>query len=386
MMAGRNTAPQGPRPALTHRSMAPIARAACLAWVLGPLRAAAQSPETVTLESCRDDCGLSLVLEAEYGDDSGPGMIDLAGFVMAYRDASKRTYIIGKPIDNVMVFDSSGLFLRRIGRTGSGPGEFEDGASLVVTGEGAFSVLDRDRSVVLNFDYTGRLRGEARPVGGWYPYGVDTYHWEGPWVVHVATLNTPERAGYPLHLVNVETGEIGRSFGSTTGELELGGAPVPQVAIASDRRVWMVKRPGHRYEIGLWDGNERQLLLRRDTPWFPDRPNDAPRAHGLEDKPTPGITELVAGDSLLWVRGSVADEQWREARSYRDRDGRFDDILEVIDLRSNRVVGSQRFDRAFSHFIEPGLIGRVDITGNGSVRFRAFRVVLEGSGRQGSVR
>jgi hypothetical protein len=359
--------------------------AACLAWVLGPLQAVAQSPETVTLESCRGECGLSLVLEAEYGDDTGPGMIDLTGFVMAYRDASKRTYIIGKPIDNVLVFDSSGLFLRRIGRTGSGPGEFEDGASLVVTGDGEFSVLDRDRSVVLNFEYTGRLRGETRPVGGWYPYGVDTYHWEGPWVVHVATLNTPDRAGYPLHLVNVETGEIGRSFGSTTGELELGGAPVPQVAIASDRRVWMVRRPGHRYEIGLWDGNERQLLLRRDAPWFPDRPDDAPRPHGLEDMPTPAISELVAGDSLLWVRGSVADERWREA-SYRDRDGRFDHVLEVIDPRSNRVVGSQRFDRAFSHFIEPGLIGRVDITGNGSVRFRAFRVVLEASDRRASVR
>ena len=97
------------------------------------------------------------------------------GLTSGYRDASKRTYIVGEPIDNVMVFDSSGRFVRRIGRSGSGPGEFEDGASLVVTGDGEFSVLDRRRSVILNFDYTGRLRSEVRTVGEWYPRGVRTY-------------------------------------------------------------------------------------------------------------------------------------------------------------------------------------------------------------------
>lgn len=367
---------------LTRQSVVSIAWAACLACVLGPLNAVApESQESVILGSCNDDCGLSLVLEAEYGDDSGPGMIDLVGLVRAYRDGSKRTYIVGEPIDNVMVFDSSGRFLRRIGRSGSGPGEFEDGSSLVVTGDGEFSVLDRGRSVILNFHYTGRLRSEVRPVGEWYLHGIRTYAWEGPWMLHVSDLYTPERAGYPLHLINVETGEIGRSFGSTTGELELGGAPIPEVAITPDRRIWMAKGPMDKYEISLWDGNERQLLLRSDTPWFPDRPSDAPPPHGPEDKPAPAINYLAASDSLLWVLATVADEQWQEAESHWDRDRRFDEMLEVIDLRSNQVVGSQRFDRPFANFVEPGLIGRVEITGNGSIRFRVYRVVQEAEGR-----
>lgn len=362
------------------QSIGGIFVAACLASLLGATGVTAQQPERITLDSCRDSCGLSLVLEAELGDDDGPGMIDLTGSVSAYRDASKRTYIVGDPITHVLVFDPAGRFLRRIGRTGSGPGEFENGASLVVTGDGEFSVFDRERGVILNFDYTGRLRGEVRTVGERFPTGVETYPWEGPWVLHVANMRTPERAGYPLHPVNVETGEIGRAFGSSTGELELGGGSIPSIAITGDRRIWMARNPLDRYEISLWDRNRELLLFRRDTPWFPERTERLP--HGPEDKPLPAIDDLAATDSLLWVSGVVADEQWQKAESYWDWDARYDGFVEVIDLRTNRVVGSKRFAFEFTSFIGPGLIGRVHITENASVRFRVYRVVPEADPRR----
>lgn len=367
--------PQRLRATPTTQSITRIAWAACLAGLLGPASATAQQPEHITLGSCRDSCGLSLVLEAELGDDSGPGMIDLTGVVRAYRDASKRTYIVGEPIDHILVFDPAGHFLRRVGRTGSGPGEFRDGASLVVTGDGEFSVFDRGRGVILNFDYTGRLRSEVRTVGERFPDGVETYRWEGPWVLHVTNMRTPDRAGYPLHPVNVETGEIGRSFGSSTGELELGGGWIPSIAITRDRRIWMARNPLSRYEISLWDGNRELLVFRRDARWFPERVDPLP--HGPEDKPLPAIDDLVATDSLLWVSGVVADERWRDFRDNRDADGRYDEFVEVIDLRTNTVVGSQRFDFELTHFLEPGLIGRVHITESASVRFRVYRVVPE---------
>ncbi len=361
------------------QSIARVSLAACLASLPGTAGATAQETERITLGPCRDSCGMSLVLEAELGDDSGPGMIDLTGMVRAYRDVSKRTYIVGEPIDHVLVFDSAGRFLRRIGRTGSGPGEFRDGASLVVTGDGEFSVFDRGRGVILNFDHTGRLRGEVRTVGERFPRGVRTYRWQGPWVLHVASMYTPDRAGYPLHTVNVETGEIGLSFGSPTGELELGGTPVPAIAITADRRIWMARGPLDRYEISLWDGNRELLLFRRDAPWFPERTDPLPHSPG--DKPLPAIDDLVATDSLLWVSGVVADERWQDFSSQWDADGRYDEFVEVIDLRTNRVVGSQRFDFELTKFMGPGLIGRVHITENASVRFHVYRVVLEAGGR-----
>ena len=118
--------------------------AALAASWLGPVRAAAQTvPRPIAVAPCEEACGITLDLEMEYGNDSGPGILDLVGWVKAYRDVSRRTYIVGEPIDNVLVFDPDGRFVRRFGTSGSGPGELKDGSSLVVTGDGEFSVLDR---------------------------------------------------------------------------------------------------------------------------------------------------------------------------------------------------------------------------------------------------
>ncbi len=357
------------------RNIARVARATFLASLMGTVSAAAQQPERITLRSCRGSCGMSLVVEAELGDDTGPGMIEFSGGVRAFRDPSKRTYITGRPHDHVLVFDPAGRFLRRIGRRGSGPGELTDGASLVVTGDGEFSVFDRGRGVILNFDYTGQLHGEVRTAGELFPSGVETSAWDGPWVVHITNIRTPERAGYPLHLVNVETGEIGRSFGSATGELELGGSPLPSIALTADRRIWMARDPLTRYEISLGDGNRDVLVLRRDAPWFPERTDLLP--HGPEDKPLPAVDDIAATDSLLWVTGVVTDERWRDFTDRWDSDGRYDGFVELVDLRTNRVVGSQFFDFELTHFIEPGVVGRIHITPDASVRFHVYRVVPE---------
>jgi len=276
------------------------------------------------------------------------------------------------------VFGPDGRFVRRIGSSGSGPGELKDGSSLVVTGDGEFSVLDRGRGVILNFDHTGRLRSEVRTVG-WVPHGTRTFGWDGPQVVHVANLATSDRIGFPLHLVNVETGEIERSFGSVTGEHELGANPgLHPVAVRQDRRMWMVVG-SERYDIALWDMNRRHRLLRHEASWFPEQTR-VERTHGGMDKPPqPFIYALALSeyDSLLWVAASVADEEWRKADLHSgDSDTYYDDILEVIDLRTNEVIASQRFDHSY-HLIEAGLLGRLAITASGSVRYQTFRARLE---------
>lgn len=371
----RRTSPRGSSTVL-------LLNTALAVSLLGTPRSAAQNlSQPITVASCQEACGIGLDLEMEYGDDSGPGILDLVGWVKAYRDVSGRTYIVGEPIDHVLVFGPNGRFLRRIGRSGSGPGELEDGSSLVVTGDGEFSVLDRGRSVILNFDHTGHLRSETRTVG-WYPNGIRTYAWAGSQVLYVADLATPDRIGFPLHLVNIETGEIDRSFGSMTGEHELGSslslAGPPPIAIRQDRRIWMVKG-FERYEIGLWEMNRRLLLLRREASWFPELTRDDLSHPGSGQPPVPFIYALALSesDSLLWVLGSVADEDWREADpASGNEDNYYDDILEVIDLGTNRVIASQRFDHSY-HLVEAGLLGRLAITANGSLRYQTLRARLE---------
>ena len=359
--------------------------AALTVSLLCPQRAAAQNPpQPIAVASCEEACGISLDLEMEYGDDSGPGMLDLVGWVKGYRDVSGRTYIVGEPIDNVLVFDPDGRFVRRIGRSGSGPGELKDGSSFVVTGDGEFSVLDRGRGVILKFDHTGRLRSEVR-TEGWVPEGTRTFAWDGPQVIHVANLSNPDRIGLPLHLVNVETGKIERSFGSTTDEQVVDGylPGLYPVAIRQDGRIWMAVG-FERYDIALWDMNRPHRLLRREASWFPEQTRDDLTHGGMGKPPQPFIYALALSesDSLLWVAASVADEEWRKADLYSgDLDNFYDDILEVIDLRTNRVIASQRFDHSY-HLVEAGLVGRLAITANGSVRYQTFRMRLEANGER----
>lgn len=363
-----------------NSSTALLLHAALAVLLLGPLRSAAQTvPEPIAVVPCDEACGITLQLEMEYGDDSGPGILDLVGWVKGYRDVSGRTYIVGEPIDNVLVFDPDGRFLRRIGSSGSGPGELKDGSSLVVTGDGEFSVLDRGRGVILNFDHTGRLRSEVR-TEGWVPQGTRTFAWDGSRVIHVANLSNPDRAGLPLHLVDVETGEIERSFGSTTDEQMVNGylPGLYPLAIRQDRRIWMAVG-FERYDIALWDMNRPHQLLRREASWFPEQTRDDLTHPGMGQPPRPYIYALALSepDSLLWVAASVADEEWREADLYSGDDyNYYDDIFEVIDLRTNRVIASQRFDHSY-HLVEAGLIGRLAITANGSVRYQTFRLRLE---------
>ena len=371
-----------PRP--PGSSLIVLLHAALAASLLGPQRTASQDlPRPTAVASCEEACGITLEVEMEYGDDSGPGVLDLVGWVKAYRDVSGRTYIAGEPIDNVLVFDPDGRFLRRFGTSGSGPGELKDGSSLVVTGDGELSVLDRGRGVILNFDHTGRLRSEVRTVG-WVPHGTRTFHWNGPQVIHAANLSTPDRIGFPLHLVNVETGEIEHSFGSVTGEHELGGNPGQHpVVVRQDRRIWMAVG-SERYEIALWDMNRPHRLLRHEASWFPEQTRETTNDHhhlhgGLGGPPKPFIYALALSesDSLLWVLASVADKEWRKADPYGDDfDQIYDDILEVIDLRTNRVIASQRFDHSY-HLVEAGVLGRLAITATGSVRYQTLRARLE---------
>ena len=78
----------------------------------------------MVLEPCQEQCGITLVVEKEFGEDSGPGMIEAAA-VLGWVDASRRLYVAGvSPVSHIRVFGPDGTFLRRIGRPGEGPGEF----------------------------------------------------------------------------------------------------------------------------------------------------------------------------------------------------------------------------------------------------------------------
>ena len=76
---------------------------------------------------------------------------------------------------------------------------------------------------------------------------------------------------------------------------------------------------------------------------------------------------------------TVADDRWAEASSTSGPPdtGLYYDTIEVIDWQRGQVVASERFDLTYS-WIQPGLLGKLEITAKGSVRYRTYRVQLDG--------
>ena len=232
----------------------------------------------------------------------------------------------------------------------------------------------------MTFDWTGELLRDVR-TENWLPLGIETVPLEGSLVLHVADIPTPAQAGYPVHVVDLESGKIQESFGSLTGENELGTRLAPRtIARGPDRSVWMAPARGS-YRIELWESNTLVRVLRRDVAWFPPGQMGG---HGWEEKPGPVVAHIASDDSLLWVFASTADERWAEAGATRDWDLFRDTRIEVIDWRRGRVLASERFDEDYDSWIEPGLIGRLAISPTGSVRYVTYRVQLEEGPQDGA--
>ena len=148
------------------------------------------------------------------GHDEGPGVVD--GLGNAFMDASDRVYVAGQ--DRVQVFAPDGTLLSAFGRRGEGPGELSgSGGAFTFVEDGVFAITDIGRRVIMKFDWEGTLLDEVRMSE--LMDGGRLIPWGGTLAVHDANiLTSPERIGYPLHLVDLATGEIQASFGSLTGE------------------------------------------------------------------------------------------------------------------------------------------------------------------------
>ncbi len=114
--------------------------------------------------------------------------------------------------------------------------------------------------------------------------------------------------------------------------------------------------------------------------WFPAPKfvNWYHRQH-LDPPPPTLIAVSQDDDGFLWTLGWVADRRWRSSvrlatgteSEITDFDGYFDSIVERIDLRTNTVCASKRFDTFFPSFVAPGElwsyreddegIGRIDV-------------------------
>ena len=84
-------------------------------------------------------------------------------------DAEQNIYVLDRTSNRVVVFDSSGTFVRTMGREGSGPGEMRFPFALGVSQSGVVSVFDISKRGLVRFGPGGEPLDEIRinfPYGG----------------------------------------------------------------------------------------------------------------------------------------------------------------------------------------------------------------------------
>jgi len=167
-------------------------------------------------------------------------------------------------------------------------------------------------------------------------------------VVVAGQIRTPALAGFPIHLAD-RSGEILRSFGTDVPQLREDMRLVTNrlVGRSLGEDIWAVA-PG-RYVIEKWQprlGKRLESLAVQST-WFRESVR-------LEDderiRPKPIILTLWEASDCLWVLLRDADSDWvapASANVERSFDiveaaKTYDWILEAIDPKSGRVLGSLR--------------------------------------------
>lgn len=244
--------------------------------------------------------------------DAGP----LEALWAASRDSEGRLWASFSAAELVHVYDTDGRTLARVGRRGSGPGEYRavlavvpiaDSVALFDQGLNRITVVGPDLRASRSLPFSGQvLRGVAL---------------EWPRVAVNALVPTASSVGYPFHIINIETGEVERSFGGT-GRGDFTGRPSEIVGfLAVDPltgNLWTAMR--ERFEIQRWS-RDGDLL----TQFTGLRDRIGPRSGapiGARSSPPAGsVAALTVGaDGLLRLGLQLAASDWRQAwRTVPDR-------------------------------------------------------------------
>lgn len=273
-----------------------------------------------------------------------------------------RYYTTSRYGPQVLEWTGDGRFIRAVGRSGEGPGEFSPRGGLklflgprdslfVLDGAQGWTVFDPQLTYVRTFvgRFNGRNNGTLHIVEG---RGILTTG---------DVVGAPPARDGSFHWMGFD-GSPGGSFGPPR---DVSGSGVERLERVSDvdDGLWVAPPNGARRGLSVerwtFDGRRERILERR-VPWLPP--------DGYEEVPgEPRLPEYdyvhVDGEGLLWIVMAVRDPRWRRV-SPEERQGveqeLYDGRLEVIDPEAGRVVASYRYDGPaegpppFSEFLGDG--------------------------------
>jgi hypothetical protein len=254
------------------------------------------------------------------------------------------------------VFSPTGVFLRRMGREGEGPGEFSAIHAIAVGPGDSVSVFDRFLGRQTVYDpAVSKVVRTAKASSAFFDILLLPDHRS----LVASNVPTPGHVGLPLHIRGAQNA-IERSFGSQDllyDERDLTPL-IRRLARSRSGNFWVAH--GNSYTIEEWTPDFRLVrTLTRTVDWFPPTTGYA-CGSPAECRPRPvltGVHEDEAG--MLWVHcdvaaarwkpqsvvsagGASADQQERPAVTRVERNKYIDTMLKQIDPRTGRVLVSTR--------------------------------------------
>lgn len=286
-----------PRPRLGRATaLAPAAVAHTIALSLS-----AQDTVTVAADDiiC-GDCVITLDTVVTIGGLDGPGLEVLRSTSEVAVDRLGRILISEGRVSHFSVFDSTGTFLRTVGRSGQGPGEYSF-ISHINAGPRYIHVFDMRRRTLLDHDFNP-VKIDIVPV-------QVSYSWvtESDVIAFTADLRTREAVGHPLHLLR-PTGEISSHGGDGSVYRRRDQEELMATSVAGDdEALWLVQYESNR--LIRWDLAEKPTISR-----VFERAIEEFDRHDPETWPGAANLGSMLDEDGLWI-------VWRAPESGWDPDG-----------------------------------------------------------------
>jgi hypothetical protein len=295
-------------------------------------------------------CAVKFPVVVTLGDTADPEL--LGHRTQVARDSRGFYFASNNDADKIIVYDSSGRFLRTIGRAGRGPGEFNSvhnlaagpGDTLYVFEPGGIGMT----VISPEFEFVRRVKPSASLMAI-EAVALDS----GRFAVSGPTMNPA--SGFPMHVLTAD-GAFTSSFGAD--------APMAyREERGGDFLRWMVpgSQPGTvwamsstPYQLELWHVAGQRLSTQVGRmPWAPVVDTTPPPMYS--EAPPRAYIITIGPDStgLVYVYTAVADASWRPDPTITgpmtmalynsgERSRFYDTVIDVIDPSTGRLVATER--------------------------------------------